>query len=268
MALVGKALLVDSKVGKPHLRKNGYCCWKHQLQKLWWVKRGSRENGAGVKEDATGSIDPSTAGKSTWPTSWAVGSMMLEVQEGMRILWRHPLEKSVGYTPGWKSRELVILHPLIQSLIKMMGFTLKQQLLVSGQPKEFPPPVAHTSGSRCCNCESWWFVFGHMTQLESPRSSVEREACSLFGWTWAPRMWVTSAQGHDQGFQFEAKPMEDGANRLGRGDDITPLFFWSQHCALQNFSYINQELLIFVYFLLHYYCVCTHMCECMPHIHV
>lgn len=54
--------------------------------------------------------------------------------------------------------------------------------------------------------------------------------------------------------------MEDGAQRLGRSDEVIALFFLEQNCTHQNFSYINQEILIFVYFFITLLlCVHTHV---------
>lgn len=156
----------------------------------------------------------------------------------------------------WRRLLSIYIH-LFSPLSREWASPLKKQLLVSGQPQAFPPPSAHTSGSRCCNRESQGFVFVRLTQSASQRSSVEREACSLFWWTWTPRMWVRSAQGHNQRFQTEAKATGGGANTLGRRDDIIP-FFLEPALRPPEFQCMNREILIFVYF---YYIttVCVHI---------
>lgn len=168
---------------------------------------------------------------------------------------------------GVWTRLLSIYIHLFSPLSREWASPLKKQLLVSGQPQAFLPPSAHTSGSRCCNRESQGFVFVHLTQSASQRSSVEREACSLFWWTWTPRMWVRSAQGHDQRFQTEAKATGGGANTLGRRDDIIP-FFLEPALRPPEFQLHEPGNTDFCLFLLHYYCVCAHMPECTPHMHV
>lgn len=158
---------------------------------------------------------------------------------------------------GARRRLLSIYIHLFSPLSREWASPLKKQLLVSGQPQEFPPPSAHTSGSRCCNRESQGFVFVHLTQSASRRSSVEREACSLFWWTWTLRMWVRSAQGHDQRFQTEAKATGGGANMLGRRDDIIP-FFLEPALRPPEFQLHKPGNIDFCLLLLYYYCVCAH----------
>lgn len=171
---------------------------------------------------------------------------------------------------GARKRLLSIYIHLSSPLSRGWASPLKEQLLVSGQPQEFSPPSAHTSGSRCCNHESQGFVFMCLTQSASRRSSVEREACSLCWWTWTPRMWVRSAQGHDQRFQTETKAIGHGANTLGRRDDIIPFFFFSgANIAPTRISvaWTGKDWFLFIFIIL-LLCVCTYMPECIPHMHV
>lgn len=107
-----------------------------------------------------------------------------------------------------------------------------------------------------------------MIQSESPRCSVEKEAYSLFWWSWTERIWVRSTQGRDQSFRMKQMQWKVGQQmRESWWHHLPPPFYLEPESHPPEFRSYEPGKIDFFLCWSHSYCGCRRICECMPHIY-
>lgn len=169
---------------------------------------------------------------------------------------------------GARRRLLSIYIHLFSPLSRKWASPLKKQLLVSGQPQEFPPPSAHTSGSRCCNRESQGLCV-----CASDSVSITEKLC----WKRSVFSFLMNLNSEDvsQKCTGSWSKVSDWSKSHGR---------WGQHVREKGWhhsifsgasiaptrisvAWTGKYWFLFTFIIL-LLCVCTYMTECIPHMHV
>lgn len=169
---------------------------------------------------------------------------------------------------GARRRLLSIYIHLFSPLSREWSSPLKKQLLVSGQPQEFPPPSAHTSGSRCCNRESQGLCV-----CASDSVSITEKLC----WKRSVFSFLMNLNSEDvsQKCTGSWSKVSDWSKSHGR---------WGQHVREKGWhhflfsgasiaptrmsvAWTGKYWFLFTFIIL-LLCVCTYMTECIPHMHV
>lgn len=169
---------------------------------------------------------------------------------------------------GARRRLLSIYIHLFSPLSREWASPLKKQLLVSGQPQEFPPPSAHTSGSRCCNRESQGLCV-----CASDLVSITEKLC----WKRSVFSFLMNLNSEDvsQKCTGSWSKVSDWSKSHGR---------WGQHVREKGWhhslfsgasiaptrmsvAWTGKYWFLFTFIIL-LLCVCTYMTECIPHMHV